>query len=835
MTASMWQDIRYGLRGMLRTPAFTATVVLVLALGIGANTALFSVVDAIFFRPPAVTAPHDLVYLYWLTGTVNRRPSVMPRADYDFFVGHNEAFAALTAHIGLASRLTDDEGMTQPVWGEAVYANYFDVLGVKPALGRVLRFEEDRPSTAGSAIVLSHALWQARFRSDPAVIGKEVRLASAAGPDRTFTVVGVMAPGFKGLSDPWRPSQYWVTFAQGIEPDRATYALAPVGRLAPGVTLAQARTIVATQAAQLRSALPNRKNVSYLVFPALKVRMPFEPDASLVPARIAGALTVAVFLVLLIAGINAAGMLLARGVRRTAEIAVRRVVGASRWRIARQLVTESLLFASLGGALGVVIAGWLLELFRAYTPNRFAVDVAADGRSVMFATATCLVSGLLIGAVPAWRGSTTDVLESLPGSGLTVPGRSRRQMRFLVVVPQIGLALVLLLVAGMQARALLTLERVSPGYRTDHAIVATFGLRQIPGEREANPRDRAERHAERSRRFYRQLLARLDDLRSASDVGVTNALPVRAGEGQSYTAVAQEDVLAGVPGGIGASRAMVSPGYFRAMGMSVLEGRDFDERDETSMPRVAVISQSLARQLWAGRSAVGRLIAARNNFPSSGEQIEWREVVGVVNEVGPILRDAGPTPFIYESLGQQWLVGANTIVVRAPGGPQQIVERVKAAVEGSDALAQIYSVQTMADAVAAILYPRRLAAATLGASAAIGLLLASVGLYGLVSYSVEQRFREIGIRAALGADRADILRLVVGEGLSAAMMGAVAGLLAAALAIRLASRLVVGVPKMDAATLILMPALVIGVVVLACYLPARRAVRIDPADTLRRL
>jgi predicted permease len=834
MSRSMWQDIRYGLRGMLRARAFTATVVLVLALGIGANTALFSVVDAVFFRPPAVTAPQDLVYLYWLVGRVNRRPSVMPVADYQFFVGHSDAFASLTAHAGLTSRLTDDEGMTEYEWGEAVYANYFDVLGVQPALGRTLRAEEDEPSTVGNAIVISDDLWRMRFRSDPAVIGQEVRFAAGAGRERTFTVIGVMRPGFKGLSDPWRPSQYWVTFAQGVEPDRAKYSVAPIGRLKGSATLTQAQTLLDIQAVQLRRTLPNREHVTYVAFSATKVRMPFEPDATLVPARIAAALTLAVFLVLLIATTNAAGMLLARGLRRTAEIAVRRVVGASHLRIVRQLMTESLLLASLGGVFGGVVAAWLLSLFRAYTPNRFAVDVHADLRVVVFTTTACVVVGMLIGTGPAWRASTTDVLESLPGSGLSVSGRNRRRMRSWVVVPQIGLALVLLTVAGMQARALFTLERVWPGYRTDNAIAVTFGLREIPGERETDPKAQAERQAKRSQRFYHELIARLSDLRGTLDVGVTDTLPVRAGESQSYTAISQEDALAGT-GGFGTSRAAVSPGYFRAMGINLIEGRDFDERDGTAAPRVAVISQSLAQRLWAGRGAIGRLIATRNNFPAPGEKLEWREVVGVVNEVDPILRDAAQTRFIYESLGQQWLVGANTVVVHGPGAGVPNVERVRTAVASSDAFAQIYRVQTLTDAVAAILYPRRLAAATLGGSAAIGLLLASVGLYGLVSYSVEQRLREIGIRAALGANRADILRLVVSDGLRSAMIGTVAGLIGTGIVVRVASRLVVGVPSMDPTTLILMLALVIGVVVLACYLPARRAARIDPLDTLRRL
>ena len=423
----MWQDIRYSIRMLARHRAFTAVAALILALGLGINTALFSVVYSVFFKPLAVQAPRELVYLLWIVGSVNRRPSAMPFADYKLFRDHGGAFASMTAHWGVGVRMTADE-QTDVVRGEWVLANYFDVLGVKPALGRTFRPEEDQASNTGFAIVIGHELWTRRFGSDPAIVGKQVRLNAWQAHDRTFTVVGVTGPEFKGVSDPWTPSQFWATFAQG-SPQFPRVAIAPIARLNPGVTVGQARAAVATLGEDIKRTLGHRDKAQYAVFAARDVRMPFSPDESVVPVRLAASMTIVVVMVLLIAAANIAGMLLARGVGRSGEMAVRLVVGASAWRLARQLLTESVLLASLGGTLGVAVAHWLLALFRAYTPSRFAVDVAMEPPVFALAAGVCLGVGVVIGFLPAVRGSKIKLLSALPGAGVSITNRVRSRLR----------------------------------------------------------------------------------------------------------------------------------------------------------------------------------------------------------------------------------------------------------------------------------------------------------------------------------------------------------------------------------------------------------------------
>jgi len=835
----MLQDARYGIRSLTKTPGFTIVAVVVLALGIGINTALFSIVYSVFFRPLPVHAPQELVYLYWITGITNRRPMVMPYEDFAFFRDHAEAFTDLTAHWGNTVRFTAD-GETDMVRGERVFANYFELLGVKPVLGRTFRPEEDDLTNADLAVVISHSLWQRRFQGDPSIIGKQVRLHDW-NSEKHFTVIGVTGPEFRGVSEPWTPSQWWVTFAQGRGDEFRRFgsrriSVAPIGRLKRGVTLAQARSIVATQGEQIKKLLEHRETTQYVALAANSVRMPFDPTASVVPTRVAATLTMVVATVLLIATANITGMLLARGVGRASEMALRLVLGATGRRLVRQLLIESLLLAMLGGVLGLFSARWLLALFRAYTPNRYAVDVVMDVRVLFFTAIICVGVGLLIGLAPALRAAKIDLRASLPGSGIGVTKNVRGRLRHWVVIPQVALSLVLLLVAGLYVRALMKIELADLGYRTENVVVLSTGLRTLAGEDNApDQRGLAERRAERSRKFYQQMLAGFAGIPGAADVSLTSRLPVHEGSRGAYTAVAQEDFLAGNSNGAPAGRVGVAPGYFRTLGMSLPAGRDFDERDTRATPRVAIISEGLARRLWPGRNAIDRFIATRNNFPGPNEKIEWLEIVGVVNEVDPILQDRGQDPLVYLPLGQEWYMTASSVVARVRGDQLLVVQRLKQAIAAADLFAEVYRVQTMHQVVSEILYPRRLAAAILSASGLIGLLLASIGLYGVVSYSVAQRVQEIGIRAALGAERADIMSLVIREGMQVALVGSLLGFVLTYTALRATSNIVVALPAMDVPILVGVPLLLGAVILLACYLPARRAAHVDPMVALRQL
>lgn len=829
----MWQDLRYSVRVLVKHPAFTAVATLVLALGLGINTALFSIVYSVFFKPLPVHAPEELVYLYWMAGR-NPRAGVMPFPDYEFFRDHASAFTGTTAHWGISLRVTADD-LTEMARGEWVLANYFDVLGVKPILGRTFRSEEDQVSNTDLAVVISHAFWSRRFNADPDIVGKPLRINRWGQLDQIFTIVGVTGPEFRGLSDPWTPTEFWTTFAQGIsERDVRRAAIGPIARLKPGVTLEQARANVAAIGAEIRRTVKYRDNTDYVIYPVNDVRIPYEPDASVVPTRLAAAMTIVVAIVLLIATANIAGMLMARGVGRAGEMAVRLVIGAGRWRLARQLLAESTLLAVAGGAAGFAIAYWLLALFRAFTPSRFAVDVGIEPQVLAVAALLCLGVGLLTGLAPALRGSRV-ALSSLPGSGVSVTRGVRTRLRHGVVIPQVGLSLVLLVVAAVQVRGLMRLELANLGYDTSNVVVLNTGTRPPPRDASKNQAQLAEENARRSRTYYRQVTNAIQDVPGTLGVALSAGLPLRGNAHPSFTAVSQEDFTLGNPSGVPASRFAVGPGYFRTMGMSLIGGRDFDERDTMTSPRVAIVSEAMAKRLWPGRDPIGRFVAARNNFPGPDEKIEWLHVIGVVNEVDPVLRDAGQSPYVYISHGQEWLVSAGTLIARVQGDPQAAIQRLKRAVAGADVYAEVFRVQMMDQVVAEILYPRRLAAGILTVSGIIGLLLASVGLYGVVSYSVAQRVHEIGVRTALGADRRDIMQLVLREGAKVAAIGSAIGLIGANAAVRITARMFVALPAIDATTIVIVPVVLAAVVLLACYIPARRAARVDPMVALREL
>ena len=389
--------------------------------------------------------------------------------------------------------------------------------------------------------------------------------------------------------------------------------------------------------------------------------------------------------------------------------------------------------------------------------------------------------------------------------------------------------------AAIQLRTLAQLELARSGYGTSNLLVMQFARAPESSRREEEPAIREPR-AEQSRQFYRQLLSRVDAIADTSGIALTTELPVSLGNTTAYTAIAQEDHLSGRSLRLETLRASVSPGYFRTMEMTLLKGRDFDERDALTSPRVAIISDSLARRLWPGRDPLGRVVAAANNFPAAaGEKIEWLEVVGVVNDVDPVLRDTGSAPYIYLLLSQEWLMAAGTLVARFQGDGRETAAAVKQAVIGADPLAEIYSTRTMSQIAGDFLYPRRLAAGILAVSGVIALILSSVGLYGLASYTLAQRVRELGVRCALGASREQLIKMVVGEGIKLALASLAAGVPLCYVAWRVSAHLLGRPPAADVATMAAAPLVLLAVILVACYLPARRAARIDPLEALRSL
>lgn len=835
----MLQDLRYSVRTLRQQPAFTALVVLVLALGIGLNTAIFSIVNALLFKPLPVRAPEELVYLYQLLPSMPHRPHGVPGRAFQFLREQGHPFSAITLHSSAGLTLTA-EGETDRVRGELVLANYFDVLGVTPALGRTFLPIDDDLSNTDLAIVISHDFWTRRFNADPGVVGKPIRLAQWASPERQYTVVGVMEPGFRGISDPWTPSQYWITFAlTGRDLNRLSGV--PIARLAPGVNAAQASVIVEAQGRQWESAQKRRRPAGneprYVAYPASDVTMPFDPNAAVIPTRLAAAMMIVVGMVLLVAAANIAGILMARGIGRSSEVAIRRVLGAGAMRIMRQLLTESLLLAAAGAAVGLVVAHWLLALFHAYTPGRFALEATMDARVLAFAAAVCLGAGLATGLAPAWQAAKLNILPALAGAGGTSTKLTRSRLRYSIVLPQIAVSLVLLLVAGVYVRALMHIELRDLGYQSHNLVAVSAGLRPQPGEGQRDaPAEVRERRAERTRRFYRELLARVQAVPGTAGVALAETLPLHPRpDNPDWFAVTHDNVLAGDRKGPGTARASVSPGYFATMGMTLLGGRDFDARDTRTTPKVAVVSQALAQRLWPGRDAVGRTLALVNAYPAQNEQPETFEIVGVVNDVRPVLDDAGQSPFVYFSMAQEWSPSPPLVLARTLRDSGAVMQQLRNAVTGADAFAEVYRVQTVRQMMAEMLYPRRMAAAILAVSGILALLLASVGVYGVVSYSVAQRTGEFGVRLALGASARDIARLVLGEAIRVGAIGSAAGVVLGYAVIRITSSRFLALPEIDLLTLLVVPALLATIVLLACGIPARRASRVAPVETLRRL
>ena len=835
-------DLRHALRTLAKHPGFVAITTLVLALGIGLNTAIFSIVRAVLFTRLPVPASHELVSIYQVSSRQPDRPMVIFNRQYEYLNQHNDVFTGLTAQWGISLSLRADNE-TEVVNAAWVLSNYFDVLGAGPAIGRTLLAAEDDVANPARAVVISHSLWTRRFKSDPDILGRTIEIGLFGQAYMPYTVVGVMGPEFRGVSEPWKPVHLWTTFAQGQDTPPAGWGGVAIGRLRPGVAVEQGRAVVEALGRQEYYSRP-RPDPQYetrlVTLPTDSVRTPFDPSASIVPRRLAAALSIVVAMVLLVAAANIAGLLLARGVGRTGEIAVRRALGAAPRRIVRQLLVESLSISMIGGAAGLLLARLLIHLFHVLTPEQFALQASMDGSVLLFTAGTSVIAGLIVGVLPARQAGSLEVLPWLSGGEnfQTAPARSRT--RRVVTIPQVTLTLSLLLVAGVYIRALLTTELADLGYQPRNLLVGSIAVRTRPADRptrnmSADQRQAiAARYAERARAFYDRLYERLHAMPGA-DVALTGWLQLaEPPERADWVAIASDDLAAGRDDGTPAQRASVSPGYFAALGLTFVRGRDFDARDTRTHPRVAVVAAALARRVWPGRDAIGQSLALVNTWDRN-EKPDVFEVVGVVNDVRPIVHERDIRPFIYLALSQEWRPSASTVLVRSAGDSRLLIPSVADAVRRSDGDAELIRATTMTALLGQIMYPRRIAGVVLAASGLVTLVLATIGVYGVISYAVAQRRGEIAVRMALGADRRAIIGLVLRDGTTIAAWGCVAGLALGYTAIRMTSNRYLALPQPDLATLLVTPLLLTAVILLACYLPARAAGRVDPLRVLRRL
>ena len=831
---TLWQDLRYGWRMMLTSPGLTAVAVASLALGIGANTAIFSFVNAVLLRPLPVAEPERLVYLF---GGTERHPyGVTAYPDYVDYRDQSGVFEGLATYSGISLSFTGGE-RTELVSGSIVSGNYFDVLGVKAALGRTFLPEEDQTPGARPVAVLSHGWWQRRFGGDPQIVGRQLTLNG-----QSFTVVGVAAAGFQGAGAGETNDLFVPMMMQAlVRPPRGGYSgemnpdllsrrsagwLVVVGRLGPGVTLEQAQSAVATVAGRLRQAYPesNEGRVATL-YPASKG----DPNARGMLLSVSGLLLATVGLVLLIACANVANLLLARASARRREISIRLALGAGRWRLVRQLLTESALLAFIGGAVGLLLALWTVDLLKQAVPAGlmpFAFDFSLDGRVLGFTLGLSLLTGMIFGLAPALQASRPDLLPALKDESQSFGTGARRfGLRNLLVVVQIALSLVLLIGAGLFLRSLRQAQAIDPGFEPGRVLVAPLNINLL---RYTRPQ---------GAEFYRQLVERVEALPGVESASLARVVLLSGAARQSSVLVEGQggpdrvDRSEGTGGGEEVAQQttlanVVGLGYLQTMGIALLRGRDFGSQDREGAPGVVIINETFARRHFPGQDPLGRRISL------NGPRGPWREIVGMTRDGKYRTLGEAPAPFVHLPLAQNHETGM-TLHVRAAGDPAGLVAAVRGEIRGLERNLPATDIRPLTEQISRSLFPARMGAALLGVFGLIALLLATVGLYGVMSYAVARRTRELGVRMALGAQPGDVLRLVLREGMTLIAAGVGLGLAGALAVTRLLASFLYGVSTTDPATFAGLAALLAAVALLASLIPARRAARVDPMVALR--
>ncbi|HJQ32684.1 MAG TPA: ABC transporter permease [Pyrinomonadaceae bacterium] len=797
---SLLQDVRYAVRRLLKSPGFAAVAVVALALGIGANTAIFSVVNSVLLRPLPYPQPEQLVQLWESRPRMNMTRAAVGPHEFLAWAERSQSFKQLAAADSAEYNLTG-RGEPERVTAALVSASYFPLFGVNPLHGRAFLPEEEQPGRE-NVVVLSHELWQSRFNSDASIVGQTLNLDGVP-----CTVVGVMPRGFRLPDDSAlaRP----VVFTAEDHAKAGSHFLSVYGRLKDGVTVEQAQTEMAAVAGRVEQDFGDANAGHLVVLVPLHEQLVGGARAALL------VLLGAVGLVLLIACANVANLLLARAAGRRREVAVRSALGASRWRIVRQLLAESLLLSVLSGAAGLLLAVWGVDLLVSLDPSgvQRAGEVTLDWRVLGFALGLSLLTGLLFGLAPALQTSKTDLVESLKEGGRSAQGLGRSRLRGALVVSEVALTLVLLVGAGLLIKSFRQLLAVESGL--DPRGVLTLDV-SLPRTKYPEPQQLAS--------FYERLIEQAAALPGVESAGAVSVLPLAGSDNSNFV---QIEGRAPQPAGqaLRAGRRNVSAEYFRALGIPVKRGRAFTAADRQDAPPVVVINESMARSFFAGEDPVGKRIR-------TGDKAPWAEVVGVVGDVRHRGLDVDTRPEMFfphlQTPSRQM-----TLVVRTSGDPVALAGPLRERVRELDRDQPVGNVKTMEAWVAESVASRRFSVLLLGVFAAVAAGLAALGLYGVVSYSVAQRTHEIGLRVALGARPRDVLRLVIRQGMALTLLGTAAGLLAALALTRLMSSLLFGVGATDPATFVTVPALLLVVALLACYLPARRATKVDPMVALR--
>ncbi len=810
-------DLRYALRTLRRAPAFTTIAVLTLALGIGATTAIFSVVDRVLLRPLPYTDAQRLTVLAADFPRQGLEHGPFSGPEYEDIRAQVRDLLDVAAFAPVSANVTGTD-RPERIQAMVVSTNFFSVLGVAPALGRTFRAEDDGGGI-GIVAVISHDLWQRMFAGDPNVVGRTLRM-----DDDAFTIIGVMPSGFhhpveqgEARTELWVPTNYRI--AQLPFQQRSARFLGLVGRLAPGATLALVHSELGTIAERLAGQYPD----AYAS--ADEWRISVTPLFDAVVGHVRSALVMllgAVALVLLIGCVNIANLLLARGAVREREIALRTALGAGRARIVRQLLTESVVLAAIGGTLGLLLAAWGADALTSLGgPSLPRVGEASiDARVFLFAALISVLTGIAFGIVPALQVSRANVQDALKdGARGATAGSGRARTRSALVVAEVALALVLLISAGLLLRSFARLAGVDPGFEPRDLLTMQISL-PVPNQPERGRYFTPEAR----RRFTQRVIEAIEPVSGVKSVGIASPLPLRAGATINFAIDGRAPMASGLLPS--ADFRIVSPGYFHLMGTPLLAGRELANTDDANSPLAAVINRTMAHRFWPGESPIGKRIRG------GAEGNPWLTIVGVAGDVHQTNLDVPPRPEIDVSYLQH-PVGFITVLVRTAIAPERLANAARQAVRTVDKDQPVYDVVPMTQVMAGTVGPRRFSMILLAAFGALALLLAVVGISGVVANVVAQRQHEIGIRMALGAAKRDVLALIVGRQMAIVAIGIAVGLGAAAAVTRVLSGLLYEVGAVDPITFIFVPALLLAVALVASYLPARRAMRVDPAIAMR--
>jgi putative ABC transport system permease protein len=802
------QDIRYALRVLAKNPAFTFIAVIALALGIGANSAIFSVVDAVLLRQLPFKHPEQLVMLWENAAHLGFPRNTPSPANFLDWQKQTQSFTGMAAMVERSFNLTG-VGEPERLEGRRVSANLFELLGVPAQLGRTFVPDDDRPGT--HVVLLSYSLWQRRFGSDPAVIGRALTLNG-----ESYTVAGVMPqlmqlPGYENVND-----QLWVPIAFPSEEaaQRGNHFLEVIARRKPGVTLKQAQAEMETIAARLAQQYPDyNTRIGAVVVPLHE-----QVVGDIKPALLV--LLGAVGFVLLIACANVANLLLARAAVRQKEIAVRLALGASQSRLIRQFLTESVLLAMFGAGLGLLLTFFGLRALRSFIPASISQveTINVDGRVLIFTVLVAVVTGIAFGLAPAIHGSHLNLNDTLKEGGRDSAGGGKgNRARGLLVIGEVAVSFVLLIGAGLLINSFFHLRNLDPGFRADHLLTMKVDLSEV-------------KYPDRERRaaFFDEVMRRIDKLPGVRSAAVAGNLPL------TYNGDSMAISVEGVPDPPTDQRPdviyrAIGRGYFNTMGIPIVRGRDFTDQDNADSKDVVVISEKTAQHFWPGQDPIGK----RLKPGSSTSKSPWREVIGIVKDVRQNDLIAPPKMQMYFTYRQLKNIAANALVIRTTIEPLSLAGSVRNAIWSVDKDQTVADIDTMDHIVAGAVARQRFSMVLLGIFAALALLLASVGIYGVMSYSVAQRTREIGIRMALGARRADVLQMTVRQGLKLVGAGMILGLGAAFLLTRVMATLLYGISATDPMTFIGISVVLLVVAILASYVPALRATKVDPITALR--